>query len=39
MAAGLLLCGAGEYTVRILPPLVATRDELTQGLSILEQVL
>jgi len=38
-AAGLLVCGAGEYTVRLLPPLVATRDELAQGLGILEQVL
>jgi acetylornithine/N-succinyldiaminopimelate aminotransferase len=38
-AAGLLVCGAGEYTVRILPPLIATRDELAQGLAILEEVL
>jgi acetylornithine/N-succinyldiaminopimelate aminotransferase len=38
-AAGLLLCGAGEYTVRILPPLIATRDELAKGIAILEQVL
>ena len=38
-AAGLLVCGAGEYTVRLLPPLVATRDELSQGLTVLEQVL
>ena len=38
-AAGLLVCGAGEYTVRLLPPLIATRDELTQGLAILEEVL
>ena len=38
-AAGLLVCGAGEYTVRLLPPLIATRDELQQGLSLLEQVL
>jgi acetylornithine/N-succinyldiaminopimelate aminotransferase len=38
-AAGLLVCGAGEYTVRLLPPLVATRDELSQGLAILEQIL
>jgi acetylornithine/N-succinyldiaminopimelate aminotransferase len=38
-AAGLLVCGAGEYTVRLLPPLVATREELSQGLAILEQVL
>ena len=39
MAAGLLVCGAGEYTVRLLPPLVATQDELAQGLALLEQVL
>ena len=38
-AAGLLVCGAGEYTVRILPPLIATKDELAQGLAVLEQVL
>src|SRR5205823_1682209 len=38
-AAGLLVCSAGEYTVRFLPPLVATRDELSQGLALLEQVL
>ena len=38
-AAGLLVVGAGEYTVRLLPPLIATRDELTQGLAILEEVL
>jgi acetylornithine/N-succinyldiaminopimelate aminotransferase len=37
--AGLLICGAGEYTVRLLPPLVATRDELAQGIALLEQVL
>jgi acetylornithine/N-succinyldiaminopimelate aminotransferase len=38
-AAGLLTCPAGEYTVRLLPPLVATRDELKLGLSKLEEVL
>jgi len=38
-AAGLLVCSAGEYTVRLLPPLVATRDDLAQGLALLEQVL
>ena len=37
--AGLLVCTAGEYTVRLLPPLVATRDELAQGLAILESIL
>jgi len=36
---GLLVCSAGEYTVRLLPPLVATRDDLADGLRILEQVL
>ncbi|MDE3151919.1 MAG: acetylornithine/succinylornithine family transaminase [Gemmatimonadota bacterium] len=39
MAAGLLTCTAGEYTVRLLPPLVATRDELAEGLAVLEKVL
>jgi acetylornithine/N-succinyldiaminopimelate aminotransferase len=39
LEAGLLVCTAGEYTVRILPPLVATRDELALGLSLLEKVL
>lgn len=39
MAAGLLVCTAGEYTVRLLPPLVATREELAEGLAVLESVL
>jgi len=38
-AKGLLTCTAGEYTVRLLPPLVATRDDLARGISILESVL
>jgi acetylornithine/N-succinyldiaminopimelate aminotransferase len=38
-SAGLLVCSAGEYTVRLLPPLVMTRDELALGLGILEEVL
>jgi acetylornithine/N-succinyldiaminopimelate aminotransferase len=37
--AGLLTCTAGECTVRLLPPLVTTRDELAVGLQILEEVL
>jgi acetylornithine/N-succinyldiaminopimelate aminotransferase len=37
--AGLLVCTAGDCTVRMLPPLVATRDELALGLDLLEQVL
>ncbi len=39
LAAGLLVCSAGEYTIRLLPPLVATRDELAIGLGILEEIL
>jgi acetylornithine/succinyldiaminopimelate/putrescine aminotransferase len=37
--AGLLTCTAGDCTVRLLPPLVTTRDELALGLDVLEQVL
>ncbi|MBK6487549.1 MAG: acetylornithine transaminase [Gemmatimonadetes bacterium] len=37
--AGLLLVSAGEHTIRILPPLVATRDDLARGLVILEGAL
>ncbi|MGQ0640277.1 MAG: aspartate aminotransferase family protein [Gemmatimonadaceae bacterium] len=36
---GLLLVSAGEYTVRLLPPLVIARDDLSAGLAILEQAL
>jgi acetylornithine/N-succinyldiaminopimelate aminotransferase len=39
MAHGLLVLTAGEYTVRMLPPLVATKEELARGLHILEEVL
>jgi acetylornithine/N-succinyldiaminopimelate aminotransferase len=38
-SAGLLTCTAGDYTVRLLPPLVATREELAIGLQILEEIL
>ena len=37
--AGLLVCSAGDHTVRLLPPLVAAREDLARGLSILEQIL
>jgi acetylornithine/succinyldiaminopimelate/putrescine aminotransferase len=39
LEAGLLVCSAGEHTVRLLPPLIATRENLAQGLSMLEDVL
>jgi acetylornithine/N-succinyldiaminopimelate aminotransferase len=36
---GLLLVGAGDYTLRILPPLVATRGDLEEGLHRLHRAL
>ncbi|MDQ2666537.1 MAG: acetylornithine/succinylornithine family transaminase [Gemmatimonadota bacterium] len=36
---GLLVCSAGDYTVRMVPPLVSTQEELQRGLQILEEVL
>jgi acetylornithine/N-succinyldiaminopimelate aminotransferase len=36
---GLLLVTAGEHTLRFLPPLTITRDELASGLAILERTL
>jgi acetylornithine/N-succinyldiaminopimelate aminotransferase len=35
----LLLVGAGDNTVRILPPLVASDEEISQGLNILSRAL
>jgi acetylornithine/succinyldiaminopimelate/putrescine aminotransferase len=37
--AGLLLCTAGSNVVRIVPPLVASDDELRRGIDILDEVL
>ncbi|HEU0078043.1 MAG TPA: acetylornithine transaminase [Longimicrobiaceae bacterium] len=37
--AGLLLCSAGPDVVRIVPPLVATDEELARGIATLEEVL
>ena len=36
---GLLTLTAGEHTVRLLPPLVMDREDLTRGLSILEKII
>ena len=36
---GLLMVSAGEHTLRFLPPLVISRDDLARGLGILEGVL
>ncbi len=38
-ALGLLVCSAGDHTVRLLPPLIISRDELAEGLSRLEASL
>jgi predicted acetylornithine/succinylornithine family transaminase len=39
LEAGLLVCSAGDHTVRMLPPLVATREDLARGVSILADLL
>ncbi len=36
---GLLVCTAGDYTVRLLPPLIATRDHLARGVELLQEAL
>jgi acetylornithine/N-succinyldiaminopimelate aminotransferase len=36
---GLLLVTAGEHTLRLLPPLVMTREQLADGLAIMEQAI
>ena len=36
MEAGLLVCSAGEHTLRLLPPLVMGRKDLARGLALLE---
>jgi acetylornithine/N-succinyldiaminopimelate aminotransferase len=37
--AGMLILTAGDYTVRLLPPLIATRADLAEGLELLEGAL
>ena len=37
--AGLLIVSTGEHTLRMLPPLVSTREDLARGLATLEGVL
>jgi predicted acetylornithine/succinylornithine family transaminase len=36
---GLFLVGAGDYTLRLLPPLIATRGDLEEGLHRLQRAL
>jgi acetylornithine/succinyldiaminopimelate/putrescine aminotransferase len=35
---GLLIVPAGHNTVRLLPPLITTKDELEKSVSILDEV-
>jgi predicted acetylornithine/succinylornithine family transaminase len=37
--AGVLVLSAGDHTLRLLPPLIMTRDELNRGAVLLEQIL
>jgi acetylornithine/N-succinyldiaminopimelate aminotransferase len=37
--AGVLVISAGDHTIRLLPPLIMTRDQLARGAKILEQIL
>lgn len=37
--AGLLVCSAGEHTIRLLPPLVMQRADLERGVKRLEQAI
>ena len=39
LEAGLLLITAGEYTLRLLPPLIMTREELQRGVDLIEGAL
>jgi Ornithine/acetylornithine aminotransferase len=38
-AAGLLTLTAGDHTVRLLPPLVISREDLERGVALLESVI
>lgn len=37
--AGVLIINAGDHTLRFLPPLIMTREELGRGATLLEQIL
>ena len=37
--AGLLVITAGDHTLRILPPLIASREQLDRGLGILSEII
>jgi acetylornithine/N-succinyldiaminopimelate aminotransferase len=37
--AGLLVISAGDHTIRLLPPLIMTREDLAKGTALLEDIL
>ena len=37
--AGVLILSAGEHTLRLLPPLIMNREQLAQGVALLEKAL
>jgi acetylornithine/succinyldiaminopimelate/putrescine aminotransferase len=37
--AGVLVISAGDHTVRLLPPLIMSREQLTRGVNLIEQIL
>lgn len=39
MESGLLICSAGEHTLRLLPPLVISRDEVQRGIELLARAI
>lgn len=39
MEYGLLVCSAGEHTIRLLPPLVTTRDDIARGVDLLARAI
>ena len=39
MASGLLALTAGKDTLRLLPPLVITREEIDKGLAVMAEVM
>jgi 4-aminobutyrate aminotransferase-like enzyme len=39
LGQGLILVGAGDHTLRLLPPLVITRADLAEGLQLLEAAI
>ncbi|HSJ63124.1 MAG TPA: acetylornithine transaminase [Gemmatimonadaceae bacterium] len=39
LEARLLICTAGDFTIRLLPPLIASREDLARGVTVLDEVL